>query len=340
MTAPPSYVTNPGAVARALASLERADVVDLGRSVGGRPLTAVRYGAFEPIDRRANHSAAWSAGDPEAFFGRRDKRAIVIVSAIHGAELESIAGVMHLISVLERGTDLDGVAWPAIARAAADLRIVIVPIANPDGRARIPADDPLQWSAREMEIYRHGADAAGEPVPWIPGCFSPHPQVLAERSVLGGYFNDAGVNPSHGAFLERAISPEAHLLAELAEAETADTWLDLHSCGSGPFFIRGMGFAPPEVGARQAYVDGAWRVRQRQRGLPAPDGAGRPSSRRAMGLAGVVYHRAGCLPLCFEGGTGERYAGENVHRQIVETYLTVFETVFEIGVHEGFRPSL
>ena len=157
---------------------------------------------------------------------------------------------------------------------------------------------------------------------------------------MGGYFNDAGVNPSHGAFLDRDISPEAHLLADLAYDETADCYLDLHSCGSGPFFINGMGYAPPETLARQTYIDGAWRVRMRQRDLPAPDWISSPSARKAMGLMGYVYHKAGSLPLCFEGGTGTRYSGDDIHRQIIETYLTLFETMVEIGSREGYRPSL
>ncbi|MBN1672290.1 MAG: hypothetical protein JXR37_14720 [Kiritimatiellae bacterium] len=340
MTAPDSYLTNPDKVAAMLDSLSVGKVVELGTSYGGRPIRAVGYGAFEPIDRRSTHSAAYMAGQPEAFFGKREKRVLLISSAVHGAEIESIAGVMNLISILERGSDLDGVEWPGIAGGARRLRIVIVPIANPDGRARVPSDDQLGWSADETQRYRHGADAAGTPLEWRPACFVPHPQILAERSVLGGYFNDAGVNPSQGMFLARDISPEAHLLADLAYAETADCYLELHSCGAGPLFLNGWGFVPAEMTAHQHYIDGAWRMKMRQRGLPAPDGIRKPLARKAMGLIGYVYHKAGSLPLLFEGGAGRRYSGENVHRQIVDTYLTLFETLIEIGVRDGYRPAL
>lgn len=43
------------------------------------------------------------------------------------------------------------------------------------------------------------------------------------------------------------------------------------------------------------------------------------------------------LSLLFEGGSGTRYEGDHVHRQIIETYLLLFEPVFEIGVEEGFK---
>jgi len=338
MSAPTSYVTNPDAVSKTLSSLTVGDVTELGKSYGGRSIVAVRYGEFEPIDRRANLSSAHSARDPEAFFGSRKKRVLVISSAVHGAEIESIAGVMNLISVLESGQDLKGNKWPTISEGAAGLRIVIVPITNPDGRVRIPSDDQLEWSNDQMETYRHGADVDGKPVEWIPGCFSPHPQRFEERSVMGGYFNDAGVNPSHGAFFDRDISPEAHLLSDLAYDETADCFLDLHSCGSGPFFITGMGALSTEFIGRQTNIDGAWRVRMRQRQLPAPNWVNKLSGRKAMGLAGVIHHRSGSLPLCFEGGSGSRYSGGNIHQQIIDTYLTLFETLIEIGVTEGYKP--
>jgi hypothetical protein len=56
-----------------------------------------------------------------------------------------------------------------------------------------------------------------------------------------------------------------------------------------------------------------------------------------MGLEEYIYHRSGTLPLLFEGGSGERYSGPHIHRQIIETYMTLFTTVFQIGAEEGFK---
>lgn len=298
---------------------------------------AVSYGEFEPIDRTANLSSALSAGMPEAFFGTgREKQVLLMVSAVHGAEMESIAGAMNLIALMETGRDLDGVEWPRLVDYARRLRLVIVPVANPDGRTRIHADDPVSWTEEEMEKYRHGLDADGRPNGWMPGCFVPHPRPAGADSFLGGYFNDAGVNPSHGVFLDRSIAPETHAVVDLAYEETADCFLDLHSCSSGLFFIVGYDYIPREMSARQSHFDGAWRTKMRARGLPTPDWTTR-SKRTAMGMEEYIYHRVGSLPLLFEGGSGAWYEGSNIHRQIIETYLLLFEAVCEIGVEEGFK---
>jgi hypothetical protein len=333
---PPTYLTRIDQVEAHLAELKTGQVSVFAHSPGGRPLHVVCYGEFEHIERRANLSAALSARDPQAFFGARDKQALLISSAVHGAEMESIAATMHLIALLETGRDLDGVEWPLLCESAQKLRIAIVPIANPDGRARIDSDDPLYWSEEQMEKYRHGLDATGQPNGWMPGCFTPHPRPANFDSFLGSYFNDAGVNPSHGIFLDRQVAPESHALADLAEAETADCFLDLHSCSAGPFFISENRYIPPEMAARQAHFDGAWRSAMRMRNLPAPTWTTR-SSRQVMGLDEYIYHRTGALPLLFEGGSGERYSAANTHRQIVETYMTLFTSICQIGAEEGFK---
>jgi len=337
MGIPKSYLTSYDRVCEHLADTRVGEVKEIGRSAGGRPLHAVCYGEFEPVERQANLSAALSAGKPEAFFGSgREKQVLLIASAVHGAEMESIAGVMNLIALLETGRDLDGIEWPRLAECAARLRLVVVPVANPDGRARIDADDPVSWTEAEMEKYRHGLDAEGNPNGWMPGCFVPHPREPGGDSFLGGYFNDAGINPSHGVFLDPGVAPETHALADLACEETADGFLDLHSCGAGPFFITGYRYIPEEMAARQSLFDGAWRAKMRARGLPAPTWTTR-SRKTVMGLEEFVYHRTGALPLLFEGGNGERYSGDDIHRQIVETYMLLFETVCEIGTEEGFK---
>ena len=337
MSAPKSYLTNYDKVCEYLMGLKIGEVKEIARSPGDRPLHAVSYGEFEPIDRKADFGSALATDAPEAFFGTgRKKQVLLISSAVHGAEMESIAGVMNLIALMETGRDLDGVEWPRLTEYASQLRLVIVPIANPDGRARIDSDDPVSWTEDEMEKYRHGLDAEGKPNGWMPGCFVPHPRPSGADSFLGGTFNDAGVNPSHGAFLDRSIAPETHAIIDLAYDETADCYLDLHSCGAGPFFIVGYGFIPPEMSARQSHFDGTWRTKMRARGLPAPTWTTR-SKRKSIAMAEYVYHKAGSLPLLFEGGSGSRYRGDHVHRQIIETYLLLFEAVCEIGVEEGFK---
>ena len=58
---------------------------------------------------------------------------------------------MNLISVLETGKDLRGKPWPEITAAAAKLdRIILIPITNVDGRARVPYRMLRNWGPNVM----------------------------------------------------------------------------------------------------------------------------------------------------------------------------------------------
>lgn len=342
MSATEGYLTNYDKVCSKLETLKKADVREITRSYGNRPLHAVTYGKFEPIDRKANLSSAFAAGDTESFYGTgREKQSILIHAAMHAAEMESIAGVMNLISVMENGCDLDGIEWPELYECGQKLRVVIVPVVNPDGRARIDSDDPTIWNSKESDRYRHGTGADGKSIGW-PACKTPHPRDPKSDTYLGGYFNDAGVNPLHGIFLDRDICPEIHAIADLASEETPDCVLDLHSCGAGPFFILGTQFINDIMRQRQNYIDGVWRTMMRAKNLPAPNWT-TISKDGAFVIDQYICHQTGSLPLLFEGGTGERYKdkgkGGSIHRQIIETYLVLFHALFEIGATEGFKGS-
>ena len=123
MTAPAHYPTTLAAVDAALSSASKGSASVVGRSVGGRDISCISYGELEPIEHTANLSSALSGRQPEAFFGAqpRQKPVMLITAAAHGAEMESIAGVLNLISVLETGADLKGETWPDLAEAAGQL---------------------------------------------------------------------------------------------------------------------------------------------------------------------------------------------------------------------------
>jgi hypothetical protein len=338
MTTPSFYRTSVDAIQETLATVRQGKVWEFGRSAGGRPLLAVAYGEKEPIARAANLSSALAAKQPEAFFGteRRKKQVLLIVSAIHGGEMESIAGVLNLCSVLETGQDLKGKPWPALAAAAEQLRLVMVPCLNPDGRARIPADDPTAWTEDEQEKYRHGLYPDGSRIGW-PACKVPHPRRPDEHSFLGSYFNDAGVNPHHGVFLTPSIAPETHAALALALEETPDCVLDLHSCGAGPFFLLGDAALPESYSRRAYYIEGFTRPLLLERlGIYRPwTSAGFEG---ALTMISAYHHLCGALPLLFEGAHGAHEGNRYTHEQIVDTYLTVFEGVMTVGVRERFKP--
>jgi hypothetical protein len=338
MATPEFYRTTLAGVERTLSELKRGSAKEIGRSPGGRPLWGVAYGEFEPIARTANLSAALAAKRPDAFFGKQPRKGqvMLVTSAIHGGEMESIAAVLNLISLMETGRDLKGQAWPDLQMLCEKLRLVIVPCLNPDGRARIPADDPTTWSQDEEEKYRHGLHRDGSFITW-PACKVPHPRNPKADGFLGGYFNDAGVNPTHGVFLSPEVAPETHAALALALAETPDLVLDLHSCGVGPFLIVGDAALPASYQNRQHYLDGFLRRSLRDR-------LGIHRTWTTMGFEGALtfttacYHACGALPIVFEGPNGAQEGFRYSHAQIVDMYLTMFEAVMTVGVEEGFRP--
>jgi hypothetical protein len=339
MPNPEHYPTSLSAIEEALAGVQRGEVRQFGHSAGGRPLWAVAYGEFEPIARTANLSSALAAGQPEAFFGDRPRRhqVMMIASAIHGGEMESIAAVLNLISLLETGADLKGEAWPELVAAAEQLRVVIVPCLNPDGRARTPADDPTIWTEAEIEKYRHGLHADGTEITW-PACKVPHPRDPQADGFLGSYFNDAGVNPLHGVFLPPEIAPETHAALALALAETPDLVLDLHSCGVGPFFIVGDPAIPEGYNRRTHYLDGFYRRALRDR-LGVHRNWTTLGGENVLTFASACHHICGALPLVFEGPHGAQEGFRYTHAQIVDMYLTMFEALMIVGAHEGFKPQ-
>jgi hypothetical protein len=341
VSVPEFYQSSVAEVERFLGGLKRGQVTEIARSPGGRAVYAVAYGEKEPLARTANLSSALAGRKPEAFFGRGRKRQVMtICSAMHGGEMESIAAVLNLFSVLETGKDRKGVAWPALREHAEGLRLVVIPCLNPDGRARIPVDDPTVWTKDEFEKYRHGLWPDGTKITW-PAVKAWHPFPLEKAGFLGGYFNDAGVNPMHALWMGPDVAPETCALKQLVLAETPHAHLDLHSCEPGPFFIVGDPWIPEWMRLRQFYIEGWCRQMLLARDLRpktwiSTGGADRPS---VIDINGGIHHLTGALPLLFEGGDGGPGHAPNTHTEIVDAYLTTFEGLFTIGVREGFVAS-
>ena len=337
MGKPEFYPTRLDEISDALGKVKKGEVRQIGQSAGGRPIWAVCYGEKEGTPHSANLSSALAAGKPEAFFGpRREKQVLLIHAAVHGAEMEGIAATLNLVSVLETGRDLKGQEWPGLA-AAERLRLIIVPCLNPDGRARVPVDDPTVWTSDDIEKYRHGLHKDGTRIGW-PECKVPHPRDPAADGFLGAYFNDAGVNPLHGVFLSPTIAPETHAAMALAVEEKPDCVLDLHSCSAGPFYIVGNAAIPERLSRRQFYIDGVYRQLLRQR-LGVHRDWTTESQEGALTLDGAYYQLCHALPLVFESTDGTDRQRPFTHAQIVDAQLIAIEALVTVGVVEGFAAS-
>jgi len=121
-------------------TVKRGRIEVIGTSAGGRPLRAVVYGRGRQGRGTSTFSGSLGFRNVKAYRGPdHDKKVYMGIAGVHGGEFEGMIGMVNLISVLETGKDLRGMEWPEINQVADQLdRIVLIPMMNPDGRARIP----------------------------------------------------------------------------------------------------------------------------------------------------------------------------------------------------------
>ena len=314
-----------------LDGLRRGQVWEIGRSQGGRPIRAVAYGEKEPIARRTTYSSAIAAGHPEDFYDpkKRDRPVLVIICTIHGAEIEGTASCLNFAHLLETGADLRGRQWPQLRQLAEEMRVVLVPIAQPDGRIRSAVRNLIGGTVDDLYYYGQGMMRDGEILRW-PECKRLQPIPLDEMEFLGGYYNDAGVNVQHDDFFAVAVAPETRALLDLIRDETPDGLMTLHSCGSGPFIIAPENCISQACQFHQVQIAALVAERHRRDGL-RPGGGARTSPRGGFYLHTALHHTSGALPLLFEFPHGLEMKPFTFD-EIVDVGLGLFEEVMRYGV--------
>jgi hypothetical protein len=312
-------------------------VWEIGRSQGGHPIRAVAYGEYEPVSRRTTYSGAVAAGHPEDFYDPRQRRksVLVIFSAIHAAEIEGTAACLNFAHVMETGTDLRGRRWDELRELAGQLRVVLVPLAQPDGRIRVPVRNLIGGTEDDLYYYGQGVMRNGEILRW-PDCKRRQPQPLDEMALLGGYYNDAGVNIQHDDFFAAQVAPETRALIDLVRAETADCFMGLHSCGSGPFITAPENLIAPRCQFHQAQIAALVADRHRRDGL-RPGGGSHTEPQGGFYLHTALHHTCGALPLLFEFPHGLAMKPFTFD-EIVDVGLSLFEEVMRYGVTCRYAP--
>ena len=312
-------------------------VQEIGTSSGGRPILAAACGALEPRERRMPCHTAVSHGEPEAYFGApRQKPVLLIASTVHGAEVEGTVTCVNFAQVMETGVDLRGKAWPRLREAAAQFRVVLIPIMSPDGRAHAEIKSLVGCPSEWIGYHGQGRWKDGSPIRY-DGPYHHHPLRKTDTEHIGGYFNDRGVNLMYDDWLGTDRCPETDAFVKLAHDEAPDCVLNLHSCGSGPFFNPGDQLIPEAFRHRQNAFSEVVAHRLRREGL-RPQG-NRPTLRNlGLCLYNVWYFVCGCLPLTFEfphGVTSKPFT----HDEILDIGLLMFEAVMDMGLQDGFRPQ-
>ncbi len=334
--APPFWETTLEEVTTFFEGCRRAEVWEIGRSSGGRSILAAGYGEAEPRERRMPCHTAVSHGEPEAYFGkRRQKPVLLIASTVHGAEIEGTVTCANFAHVMETGKDLRGRAWPRLREVAEQFRVILIPIMSPDGRAHAEIRSLVGCSDDSVGYHGQGRWKDGTPIHYA-GPYHHHPLRKADAEHVGGYFNDRGVNLMYDDWFAKDRCPETDAFLKLAHDEAPDCVLNLHSCGSGPFFNPGDQFIPEAFRRRQSAFSEVVAQRLRREGLRPQ--SNRPTLRNlGLCLYNVWYFVCGCLSLTFEfphGVLGKPFT----HDEILDIGLIMLEEVMDLGLKAGFRP--
>ena len=320
-------------VLEVLGQARKGHARQFGDSWGHRPLLAITYGEAEPYTRTANFSAAAYARNPEAFCKRqRGARPVLLVlGPVHGGEMEGVAGCLNLVKILETGTDFRGKAWPGISGKADKLRIVIIPLANPDGRERIQFDSFVGKTADEMHKYAQGTHQDGSLWGW-PTMAENHPMV-GDVGILGGCFNDGGVNLYNDCFF-RPMAPETRAVFDLAIEEAPDFIVNVHSHEMPAEFLR-TSLVPEKLEQWTGEVQKRYAGRMKELGLPFTPPRRTPSG--AFELVDALFHATGAVSMVFEGPQGTVGEAEKPigYDTILDSHLALYEFLIELGASEG-----
>ena len=333
-------------------NLPGVEIIELGTSAGGRPILAAAWGEREPIERTSTSlcssvaalgSEAWSVDNfyPPSFFGakKREKPVLVFQGNIHGSEISGTVAAMNLLNLLAHGIDLRGQKHDKLLEEARKMRIVVIPHANPDGRARWePAKHLLAVSHETAQRVTQGWLPDGSPLTW-PACKQYFP--IPEGGIPGAYYNDAGVNLVIDRFLDGDRQPETDALLKFFLGEMPDAVIMAH-CDAGTLLSSPPGYVPEEIQGVTFRMAGAIAHEIRKRRLPIfsyPHFTTVRGMQRAFTQSDAVFHQCGATPLTIEFPA--RCEGNEItFEQILDVGLCVLETVITWGNELGFGPCL
>jgi len=292
-------------------------------SAGGRTVWLFEYGEKQNILSRANYCSALFVGDRKAYIGNDFKKPVVLlIGAIHGQETEGVAALLNLISLIETGKDFAGNSNQPLLDAAKQVRLLIVPVANPDGRARVTPASMIGCERKDLEYWGQGTWKDGSLCGW-PACKKVHP-IKDYVDFLGGYFNDDGVN----LMCDNFFSPMAHetsALLKLAGDEFADYIVLLHGGTNDANRIIPTSFVPSEINKELIELSKICDAEARKEGLQFeyPE---RPPA--VFELTSALHHVGGGFSMVFESNecvVDAGYGAQYSHEQIYRSHMILFE---------------
>jgi hypothetical protein len=291
--------------------VQKGTVEKIATSPGGFPVYAVFYGENVDLQSQANYNSAVAARDV-SYYAKKDpgsSPSVFFLGPVHGHEVEGMAGLLNLIHIGETGKDHRGKAWPMLKEKIDQCRIIIIPLANPDGRRRCPYDGFVGLPTEIMTKYGQGTRKDGSFYGW-PGAKAVHP-MKGDVGILGSYFNDNGINLMHDEFFA-PMAAETKAILMLASAEAPDLTVSLHSHENYPVILQ-----PAHVPwyIKELVYELALNVNQRYQDLnlphrtadyipaPAIDDKIYPPT-KSFNLVSALHHVSGTMSFTFECSHG------------------------------------
>ncbi len=307
----------------------------LCKSAGDRPVYMLAYGEKKKLGS-ANYSSALGGRDKGCFSPSGQKPCVILIGAVHGQETEGVAAISNLISLLETGRDLAGKENDKLLSLARSIRLVLVPVANVDGRARVVPDSMIGRTFEELRYWGQGTWRDGSLCGW-PECKRIHP-IKDAAGFIGGYYNDDGINLMHDNFFH-PMARETQAILDLCENEAADFVLHLHGGGN----IKG-GMLPTDYVTAECSqtIDKLYQRCQAigdiegleffHGAIPGvPSGANPPS----FNLVSATHHVCGAVAACYESNEAILdEPGSNVrltYEQILRMHEILFEECFSMA---------
>ena len=215
-------------------NVKKGKVTQIGKSAGGRKVYAISYGIAREDIGTTTFSGSLGVSQIKHYRGKdSDKIVYMGIAGVHGFELEGIVGIINFLSVLETGKDLKGKSWPEANNLLNKVdRIVLIPLVNPDGRARVPVNMEINQGADEDSYIIHeylntGGTKEGKIIGW-PDVKEYIPMDFQNVGFPGGYPNDNGYNIMHDDFFGN-IQPETKILFDISKSEKPDLIINMHT---------------------------------------------------------------------------------------------------------------
>jgi hypothetical protein len=208
--------------------------------------------------------------------------------------------------------------------------LLLLPIANPDGRARMAIDTLHGVKYDEFRHFGQGRWKDGTLCEY-PACKTVHP-IKDHVSFLGAYFNDDGINLAHDDFFGKK-APETQAIFETGDRESPDFTIHLHGGGNVINEVAHPDYMPLYVKERIQELKLRVKAETDKLGLPSLINEIREDNvypPRTFNLYSALHFVCGTISVIYESNEGLDYSG---HRPLDPEWETLFTCEEILNLH-------